>query len=514
MTRPVCILVAAMGGEGGGVLADWLVDAASRMDFPVQSTSVPGVAQRTGATTYYIEIFPQARQALGGREPVLSLTPTPGHVDLVAATELVEAGRAIQNGWVDPGRTVLVTSSHREYAVSEKSDMADGRFDDERIVQAAAFRSRALTLLDLRALSRQQGTVINTVLFGVMAATPGFPLSRHACEEAIRASGKAVQASLRGFAAGYTAREVASDAPPAPTTSPAVVPPGAEPGLEGLPPALREVVRHGMRLAADFQDRRYADLYLARVLAIASQEQAQEGCDWRVSVEVARHLALWMAFEDVIRVADLKTRRERLDQIRREVAAGTREPVRVTEFLKPGLDELLSLLPTGAARALARAWGGRLRTPGKGLHLRSDTLRGFLMLVALRSLRPLRRHMSRFAQEDAAIREWLQMISGSLKHSPEVAREVALCASLVKGYGQTHERGRRNLSAILSDLQRQLPSGGTEATLAQWTRDARLAALTDPQGRRLAQFLGLPVPELVAQPIRFFPGRRATEGVK
>jgi len=509
MTRPFCILVAAMGGEGGGVLADWLVDAASRMDFPVQSTSVPGVAQRTGATTYYVEIFPQARQTLGGREPVLSLTPTPGHVDLVAAMELVEAGRAIQNGWVDPARTVLITSSHREYAVSEKSDMADGRFADERIAQAAASRSRSLTLLDMRALSRQQGTVINTVLFGVMAATPGFPLSRHACEEAIRSSGKAVQASLRGFATGYTARESAPDVLSSSAASPLVVPPCAEPGLDGLPIELREVVGHGMRLTGDFQDRRYADLYLARVLAIASQEQAQEGCDWRVSVEVARHLALWMAFEDVIRVADLKTRRDRIDQIRREVGAGPREPVRVTEFLKPGLDELLSLLPTVAARALARAWGGRLRSPRKGLHLRSDTMRGFMMLVALRSLRPMRRHMSRFAQEDAAIREWLQVVSGAMERSPEVAREVALCASLVKGYGQTNERGRSNLSSILSDLQRQLPCDGSNVALAQRIRDLRQAALADPQGRRLAQLLGLPVPELVAQPIRFFPGRRA-----
>src|SRR5262249_42277758 len=62
-TRPITILIAALGGEGGGVLTDWIVAAAAQLGFPVQSTSIPGVAQRTGATTYYIELVPLARQA-------------------------------------------------------------------------------------------------------------------------------------------------------------------------------------------------------------------------------------------------------------------------------------------------------------------------------------------------------------------------------------------------------------------------------------------------------------------
>ncbi|MGH8798460.1 MAG: indolepyruvate oxidoreductase subunit beta family protein, partial [Caldimonas sp.] len=68
--RPVTILVCALGGEGGGVLAEWLVDAATRCGHSVQSTSIPGVAQRTGATTYYIEVFPRPDAELGGRRPV------------------------------------------------------------------------------------------------------------------------------------------------------------------------------------------------------------------------------------------------------------------------------------------------------------------------------------------------------------------------------------------------------------------------------------------------------------
>ena len=91
--RVYCVLVAALGGEGGGVLANWLVDAAAREGRWVQSTSVPGVAQRTGATTYYIEIYPVRHDDLGGRSPVMALYPAPDNMDIVVTSELMEAGR-------------------------------------------------------------------------------------------------------------------------------------------------------------------------------------------------------------------------------------------------------------------------------------------------------------------------------------------------------------------------------------------------------------------------------------
>src|SRR5262245_47707678 len=105
-TRPVTLLIAALGGEGGGVLTDWIVSAAEHGGLAVQSTSIPGVAQRTGATTYYVEIFPTPLKELGGKRPVLALAPGVGDVDLVVASELLEAGRAIMNGFVTTDRTL------------------------------------------------------------------------------------------------------------------------------------------------------------------------------------------------------------------------------------------------------------------------------------------------------------------------------------------------------------------------------------------------------------------------
>src|SRR5690242_10974152 len=99
-TRPISIAILAMGGEGGGVLADWIVDLAEHAGYCAQTTSVPGVAQRTGATIYYVEIFPESFANETGKEPVLALMPVPGEVDIVIASELMEAGRAIQRGLV------------------------------------------------------------------------------------------------------------------------------------------------------------------------------------------------------------------------------------------------------------------------------------------------------------------------------------------------------------------------------------------------------------------------------
>ena len=94
------------------MLTDWIVRAAESLSFPVQSTSIPGVAQRTGATTYYIEIMPVAARA-SAAPPVLALTPGVGDIDVMVASELMEAGRAVSAGFVTPDRTLTIASTSR-----------------------------------------------------------------------------------------------------------------------------------------------------------------------------------------------------------------------------------------------------------------------------------------------------------------------------------------------------------------------------------------------------------------
>src|SRR5215472_1206433 len=214
--RPLSVLIAALGGEGGGLLADWLVAAALAADLPVQSTSIPGVAQRTGATTYYLEVFPETNAALGGRRPLFALYPTPGAVDLVAATELLEAGRMIEGGFVTPERTALVAGIHRVYATIEKMQMGDGRFDAARVLQAAQQMARRPILFDLTRDPRGAGQPINAVLLGAIAGAGGLPIARDLFERAIRESAIAVESNLGAFALGWDLAQKPAAAAPVP----------------------------------------------------------------------------------------------------------------------------------------------------------------------------------------------------------------------------------------------------------------------------------------------------------
>ena len=146
-STPFCILIAALGGEGGGVLADWLVQCARASDLAVQATSVPGVAQRTGATSYYLELLREPLPA--GATPVFALHPVPANLDVVIASELVETARMMERGFVSPQRTVLISSTHRAYTTVEKMAALDGRYDAAAVLSSAQKMAQRLVAFDM-----------------------------------------------------------------------------------------------------------------------------------------------------------------------------------------------------------------------------------------------------------------------------------------------------------------------------------------------------------------------------
>ncbi|MEL6207823.1 MAG: 2-oxoacid:acceptor oxidoreductase family protein, partial [Pseudomonadota bacterium] len=206
----------AVGGQGGGVLTGWIAALGERAGWHVQATSVAGVAQRTGATIYYIEMAPDGPR---GR-PVFALSPAPGHVDVLIAAEIMEAGRAAQRGFVTPDRTVLVASTHRILAVSEKQVPGDGRGDGAEVLAALRSHAAEIVAFDMEALAREAGSVISASLFGGLARSGALPFAAAEFEAVIAASGRGVEASLAAFRG-------ALDWQP-----PAVAPPASEPGPE------------------------------------------------------------------------------------------------------------------------------------------------------------------------------------------------------------------------------------------------------------------------------------------
>ncbi len=491
-SRTTTVLIAALGGEGGGVLAGWLVDAAGRAGHWVQQTSIPGVAQRTGATTYYIEIMERAEG--DDRQPVMGLTASPGNVDVMVASELLEAGRALENGFVTPDRTTLIASTHRIYAIAEKSAMADGRYDAERVRRAAEQMAARQVLFDMRAEAERANTVINAVLFGAMAGANVLPLPREAFEDAIRSGGIAVEANLAGFDLGF---RMAQGERPAGTNDTTKI--SDDDGLDdrtltdrinrNLPGMLQELAREGARRLIDYQGIGYARFYLDRLEPMVKADAARGGTSrsYAVSREVTRRLAVWMAFEDLIRVADLKIRPERVARVRAEVKAAADEPVMITEFLKPGVDEVASLLPPAMGRwaiGLADRAGVRYRL-NVGMHVSSTRIRGFLPMWLLSRLKGWRPRTLRFAEEQDRIDRWLAVITDALEADYDLAREIVVAGKVVRGYSDTHRRGIRNFHLLMDAV----PACKTARPPARAFRTLLDAALSDPEGDALDRAL-------------------------
>ncbi|HEY5206936.1 MAG TPA: indolepyruvate oxidoreductase subunit beta family protein, partial [Roseiarcus sp.] len=199
LDKPLTIAILAMGGQGGGVLADWIVEVAEHVGWAAQSTSVPGVAQRTGATIYYIETLPPRN----GVAPVFSLMPTPGDVDVVMAAELMEAGRSVLRGLVTPDKTTLIASTHRAYAVAEKEKPGDGVGDPFVVVDALDFAARRTIAFDMEKLAVERGTMISAAMLGALAGSGALPFERSAYEDIVRKGARGANASLAAFADAY-----------------------------------------------------------------------------------------------------------------------------------------------------------------------------------------------------------------------------------------------------------------------------------------------------------------------
>ncbi len=491
-TKPVTLLIAAMGGEGGGVLMNWVVNAALRKGYPVQATSVPGVAQRTGATTYYVELIPEVVSDPAAPRPVFSLSPAIGEVDLMVSTELAEATRALSAGFITSDRTTLIGSIHRVFLTAERTAMGDGRLDDRKMLASLKKNTKQAIMFDARKASEEAGAVINAVMLGAIAATGILGIDEQDFIAGIEEERKAVKSNLAGFQAGLEiARknvEPVFETPAKRADRQVNVEDLETTARANFPAEAHAVLGHGIRRLVDFQGIDYARLFLERLKPFAK-------ADPELVREVARHLAVRMSYEDIIRVAQAKTRGERYQRIRGETSASDRDLVMVTEYFKPGFAEVCDLLPRGLARSIL-AWAertGRLDRTYWGMHIRTSTVTGFAKVWFLAKLRWWRPRSYRWFVEQAAIQAWLDLVQEAADKNVGYALEVAELARLIKGYGSTHKRGVHNYHRIVNDLVRPaLASGQLGEGDADRVRQAREAALADPNGQALDKALSAP----------------------
>ncbi|SFS83869.1 indolepyruvate ferredoxin oxidoreductase beta subunit [Sulfitobacter marinus] len=480
------LAVMAVGGQGGGVLTGWIEAMAHAQGYVVQATSVAGVAQRTGATIYYLEMAPKTDQ-----QPIFALAPSAGDVDILIAAEMMEVGRAVMRGFVTPDRTVLIGSSHRALAVSEKMAPGDGIADAEEVRAAAEIAAQRLVLADMEQLAVEQRSVISASLFGALAATGALPFPRAAFEDAIREGGRGIDASLRAFNAGFDAalsddtdRDEKTEQPPE-ITGPARLLRAYQKvadRISAMPPPVQQMASAGLLKLVDFQGYAYGAVYLDRLDRIIVRDSAEH--DWQLSIAAAKYIANAMAYDDIIRVADIKTRRRRFSRIRGEMGAEPDQVMQLTEYFHPRAEEIAGLLP-----AKLGAWVERRpklmarlgRWFGKGRRLRTDSLPAFAMLYVLGGLRSYRLKTRRHTVEVAHLEAWLDRSLAPLEEDYALSVEMLRCRRLIKGYSDTHARGLTKFDSVMNGAQ--MVRGRKDA--AEWVARLREAALQDPEGKAL-----------------------------
>ena len=440
-TRPVTLLLGALGGQGGGVLGDWLVEAAHSAGFPAQATSTPGVAQRTGATTYYLEMFPVKNPPA---QPIFSLFPAVGDLDIMAAMEPTEAGRAMERGWVSD-RTTIFTATERIYSTAEKVPAGDGRIPTAPIFDSLRKASKDVVLLDMDSLAAGSSTRGNAILFGAIIGSGIFPLDQEDCRNAIRAKGVAVDSNLAGFDIGLKAAAGSSELPEDEELGIFnAAPSGFESTVGAYPETLQPVIGHCLARLVDYQNVAYARLYLDRLKSIYDVDGGPEK---NLTEKVARSLARWMTFEDVIRVAQLKTRAGRLSRIRGELGVDDSTPLKVTDYFKPGREEITGILPAGLTWLVPNT---KKLSPSNGmaLHIQTGSFTGFVLLKFLVALKSWRLRSAQYLKENTAIEQWLNAISAAAAVDNDLACRTADLTIWARGYGNV----RRTSLNKLNDL--------------------------------------------------------------
>ena len=496
--KAITIAILAMGGEGGGVLADWIVDLAEHSGYRAQTTSVPGVAQRTGSTIYYLEIFREDEVQAAGKEPILALMPVPGEVDIVLASELMEAGRAIQRGLVTPDRTTLIASTNRVYSMTEKTAITDGRVDSAKMIEASNAAAKAFIHGDFARIAEDTRSVISASLFGALAGTGALPFRREQFEDAIRKGGVGVESSLAAFEAGFraatqpTAAAVAKVEAAKANAAKGNVGPRLQPLAARIesefPAPSREILLAGVERLADYQDVAYAAEYLKWLEAIRELDGKFGRGNFALLSETARYLALWMSYEDAPRVADLKIRRTRFDRVHQDARVEPEQLLQIKEFLHPRVQEIADMVPAPLGRWLLRSNLMRRVTEaitGNGKVVETTSLGGYLQLYMVAGMRRWRRKSLRFEKEQKAIADWLALITRVAPEDYALALEIAECPRMVKGYGDTHAQGEKNYQAVMAAL----PKLRGKSDAASRLRALREAALADDAGEKLDKVL-------------------------
>lgn len=459
------IFIPAVGGQGGGVLTEWLVQAFFREEFDVQGISLPGLSQRGGSTVYYLEAYPKSEE---DKQVIFAQFPVPGEVDIIVAQEFLELGRALELGY-GSDNTTIVTSTHRIYSTLEKLPIGSGIYSDENLRKIANAFSSDLIELNALELSKANGMdelAVNAILLGALSASGALPLKKKSFTGAIEEVGVAVKSNLRAFEVGFDYIESKQyqrqDSKSAKGWEKFVEERARK--LEGndreeyllrvseiesgYPVNLREILAESVWRLKDYQDFKYADSYLSRVNDVLRIDERVKGGGYKLTEHYAKNLALLMSYEDGIRVAELKIKSERFKRIKENMRLRDDQVFKVIDYLKPDAEEVYGLLPyyivapvlSFTRTSLFKKIWRRKKPLTFGQTPTTTSFSGFARLWLLTKIKFMRAQSYRYRKENALVKKYTESVKIYSQYDYKLGRLIAKSAEMVKGYGKVRRR--------------------------------------------------------------------------
>lgn len=457
------ILLPAVGGQGGGVLTEWIFQAFLKEGYEVQGISLPGLSQRGGSTVYYLEA---SAASANSHEIIFSQHPVPGDVDVIISQEFLELGRMLEQGY-GSDKTTIVSSTHRIYSTLEKLPLGSGIYSEENLYSIAREFSSEFIGIDALNLAKNHDMserAVNAILLGALCSSDSLPLEKVSYLSAIEDVGISVEDNIKAFNIGFgyvNARRTANDNKHKETGIEILcnkygipdkkikkVSEFITPLQQRIPLRLHEILNEAVVRLCDYQGLWYAQIFLDHINRIVDQESNGTDNSYRLTETVIKNLALLMSYEDGIRVAELKIRKDRFERIKKDMVIGDKQLFHVVDYLKPDSEEIYGLLPNAvvnpALRLLATSPMAKLRRGKPSLTFTqtpvTSSFSGFFRMWLIARFKPLRPYSYRYRKEHEVIDKYLSSVHFYADVDYELGCMVAKGGSIIKGYGRVRRR--------------------------------------------------------------------------
>jgi len=471
------ILIPAVGGQGGGVLTEWLVQAFFLEEHDVQAISLPGLSQRGGSTVYYLEAC--SKKLSNGRPIIYSQYPVPGDVDIILAQEFLELGRILELGY-GSDRTIIISSTHRIYSTLEKLPIGSGIYSNQNLEKLAQNFSSNFFGVDVLDLAKKNGMdelSINAMLYGILAASDALPINKDSYLKSIEKVGVAVKSNMEAFNIGWeyiknngsnNEREKLNDPEALISEKLDEFDDKHREEYQELINSLRDnypdnllgVLIEAVHRLIDYQGIWYATKYIKDVDNICQIEKQLRKNSSELTEQFAKNLALWMSFEDGIRVADLKINSSRFKRIKEEMMIKSNQVFKVIDYLKPDSAEIYGLLPytivapfvkLSESDFFKKIWKRKkpLTFSQKPV---TTTFMGFIRLWFLTKFKRFRPYSYRFVIEHRVIDKYKSSVQKYAKMDYELGLIIARSGKIIKGYGNVRRRSIRDFNRFLDNI--------------------------------------------------------------